>query len=151
MSQTNIVNDCKWAYWFVWFLFVRTLLLKYHQSSWISFKQAKGFFQLNKIKMDLVGFLFCFHFYYIPPGLVLLSSEWPDCQAPASDWSILAVGKYLRYLWLFTSSVCYKTIEKSYNKINKTRQITSDSAKICPGDMDVPKVTISYSNISFLR
>ena len=90
------------------------------------------YIQRNKIKMDLVGFLFCFHFYYIPPftlGLLLLSSHWPDCQAPASDWSILAVGKYLRYLWLFTSSVCYKTIEQSYNKINKTRQITSDSDK----------------------
>ena len=84
------------------------------------------YIQRNKIKMDLVGFLFCFQFYYIPPftlGLVLLSSDWPDCQAPASDWSILAVGKYLQYLWLFTSSVCYKTIEQSSYKINKTRQI----------------------------
>ena len=89
--------------------------------------------KLNMIDLDLVSWSFCF--YYIPQftlGLVLLSSDWSDCQDLASDWSILEVGKYLRYLWLFTSSVCYKTIEQSSNKINKTRHFcfVSDTTQI---------------------
>ena len=98
--------------------------------------------KLNMIDMDLVSWSFCF--YYIPQftlGLVLLSSDGSDSQDLASDWSILKVGKYLRYFWLFTSSVCYKTIEQSSNKINKTRHFcfVSDTQiqkhKIWPGKM----------------
>ena len=113
-----------------------TLLLKYQQSSsWLLVKETKyqGFFDEfnNKIKMDWFGwvfgpFLLLLHStLYL--GLDLLASDWLGCQVLASDWSILEVGKYLRYLWLFTSSVCYKTIEQSSSKINKPRPFLPDS------------------------
>ena len=124
MIQTNIVNDCEWVYRIVWF--IRSL------ASQISTIIILAFSQRNKIsrllwwiqQQDRNGLIWlgCWSFStFITFPLYLLASDWSGCQVLASDWSILEVGKYLRYLWLFTSSVCYKTIEQSSSKINKPR------------------------------
>ena len=102
------------------------LHLKYRQSSsWLLVKETKyqGFFDEfnNKIETDWFGWVVGPFLLLLHSPLYLLASDWSGCQVLASDWSILEVGKYLRYLWLFTSSVCYKTIEQSSSKINKPR------------------------------